>query len=58
MPSVNGPDWSPRFLDGERAAPPEDAGGPPGFMRALEVLKDGAIQARCVASQSVRPRIR
>lgn len=42
MPSENGPDWSPRLLDGERAAPPEDAGGPPGFMRALEVLKDGS----------------
>lgn len=40
MPSENGPDWSPRLLDGERAAPPEDAGGPPGFMDLLEALKD------------------
>jgi hypothetical protein len=40
MPSENGPDWSPRLLDGERAAPPEDAGGPPGFMDVMEALKD------------------
>ncbi|MBH0198241.1 MAG: plasmid pRiA4b ORF-3 family protein [Nitrospira sp.] len=40
MPSKNGPDWSPRLLDGERAAPPEDAGGPPGFMDVMEALKD------------------
>lgn len=40
MPSENSPDWSPRLLDGERAAPPEDAGGAPGFMRAMEALKD------------------
>jgi hypothetical protein len=40
MPSENGPDWSPRLLDGERAAPPEDAGGPPGFMEVLEILED------------------
>ncbi len=40
MPSENGPDLSPRLLDGERLAPPEDAGGPPGFMEVLEVLKD------------------
>ena len=40
MPSENGPDWSPRLLDGERAAPPEDSGGVPGFMNVLEALKD------------------
>jgi Plasmid pRiA4b ORF-3-like protein len=40
MPLENEPDWSPRLLDGERAAPPEDAGGPPGFMEVLEALKD------------------
>lgn len=40
MPSENGPDWSPRLLDGERAAPPEDAGGPPGFMEVLDALKN------------------
>jgi hypothetical protein len=42
MPSENGPDWSPRLLDGGRAAPPEDAGGPPGFQRILAVLSDPA----------------
>jgi hypothetical protein len=40
MPSENGPDWSPRLLDGERAAPPEDSGGPQGFMEILEALED------------------
>jgi len=40
MPSENGPDWSPRLLDGERAAPPEDAGGSLGFMDMMEALKD------------------
>jgi hypothetical protein len=40
MPSENGPDWSPRLLNGERAAPPEDAGGPPGFMEVMEALND------------------
>lgn len=40
MPSENGPDWSPRLLDDERAAPPEDSGGPPGFMDVLEALND------------------
>jgi hypothetical protein len=40
MPLENGPDWSPRLLDGERAAPPEDAGGPHGFMEVMAALKD------------------
>jgi len=40
MPSENGPDWSPRLVDGERAAPPEDAGGVPGYMDVLAALKD------------------
>ena len=40
MPSENGPDWSPRLLDGRRAAPPEDAGGPPGYQRIVAALSD------------------
>ena len=40
MPSENGPDWSPRLLDGDRAAPPEDAGGPPGYAEAVAALSD------------------
>lgn len=28
----------PLYLDGERAAPPEDVGGPPGFMRFVEAM--------------------
>ena len=40
MPSENGPDWSPRLLDGARAAPREDAGGPPGFQRVVAALGD------------------
>lgn len=40
MPSERGPDWSPRLLAGERAAPPEDAGGAPGFLEAVEALRD------------------
>jgi hypothetical protein len=32
----------PRYLAGERCAPPEDCGGLPGFYGALEVLADPA----------------
>ena len=42
MPSQNGPDWSPRLLDGRRAAPPEDAGGSAGYERIVAVLSDPA----------------
>jgi hypothetical protein len=40
MPSPNGPDWSPRLLDGRRAAPPEDSGGTTGYERIRAVLRD------------------
>ncbi|MBA2291632.1 MAG: plasmid pRiA4b ORF-3 family protein [Gemmatimonadales bacterium] len=30
----------PRCLDGERACPPEDCGGPPGYARLLEIIAD------------------
>lgn len=40
MPSPNGSDWSPRLVDGGRAAPPEDAGGPLGYERLVAVLGD------------------
>lgn len=30
----------PRILDGQRAAPPEDCGGPPGYVRLLVALTD------------------
>jgi len=42
MPSENGPDWSPRLIAGERAAPPEDAGGAPGFMEVVAALSSPA----------------
>ena len=38
MPSENGPDCSPRLVDGDRAAPPEDAGGAPGYMEVVAAL--------------------
>lgn len=40
MPSERSPDWSPRLLGGARAAPPEDAGGPPGYANMLAALRD------------------
>ena len=40
MPPDMGPGWSPRLLDGERAAPPEDAGGPEGFAAMLKAFRD------------------
>jgi hypothetical protein len=40
MPSENGPDWSPRLLDGARAAPPEDAGGTPGYELVVAALRN------------------
>lgn len=42
MPPENGPDWSPRLIGGERAAPPEDSGGAPGFMEIVAALSDPA----------------
>ena len=30
----------PTCIEGERAAPPDDCGGPPGYERLLEVIKD------------------
>lgn len=30
----------PRCLDGLRACPPEDCGGPPGYANLLEILRD------------------
>jgi hypothetical protein len=40
MPPERGPDWSPRLLDGARAAPPEDAGGVRGYATMLDALRD------------------
>jgi len=42
IPSKTGPDRSPRLLDGARAAPPEDAGGPHGYASILTALADPA----------------
>ena len=42
MPSGGEMDWSPRLLDGARAGPPEDAGGPHGYERVLEAWRDPA----------------
>lgn len=40
MPPEHGPDWSPRLISGERAAPPEDAGGAHGYALMLDALRD------------------
>jgi hypothetical protein len=40
MPPETGPDWSPRLIGGERAAPPEDAGGAHGYAAMLDGLRD------------------
>ena len=40
MPPDNGWDWSPKLVDGARAAPPEDAGGLPGYERLLQVIRN------------------
>ena len=40
MPPENGWDWSPKLLDGDRAAPPEDTGGLPGYEALLQALRN------------------
>jgi hypothetical protein len=40
MPEEGAFDWSPRLIDGARAGPPEDAGGPPGYARCITALGD------------------
>lgn len=42
MPEEGAFDWSPRLLDGARAGPPEDVGGPPGYSRFVSALRDPA----------------
>jgi len=42
MPDGSTFDWSPRLLDGARAGPLEDSGGPPGFQRAVAALSNPA----------------
>ena len=40
MPADGGPDWSPRLIGGERASPPEDAGGPFAYEQLVTALCD------------------
>jgi hypothetical protein len=40
MPAPNVLDWSPRLLEGEGSAPPEDVGGPHGYELFLRALND------------------
>lgn len=42
LANADGFEWLPRILGGERAGPPEDVGGMPGYMDFLAVLKDPA----------------
>ena len=39
MPGQHDFDWTPRLVDGARAAPPEDIGGPPGYAMVLESIE-------------------
>jgi hypothetical protein len=45
---------SPRCLDGARACPPEDCGGPPGYEHLLEVLADPAHPERAETVEWLR----
>lgn len=40
MPAESSPDWSPRLVDGQRASPPEDAGGPFAYEELVAALRD------------------
>ncbi len=40
MPQPNSPAWTPRVMDGARAAPPEDSGGAHGFEQLVAALSD------------------
>ena len=40
MPAESSPDWSPRLIDGQRASPPEDAGGPFAYAELVAALRD------------------
>lgn len=42
MPDDGAYDWTPRILAGERAGPPEDVGGPPGYAHFLDALRNPA----------------
>ena len=49
----------PRFVDGKRAAPPEDVGGAPGFFEFVEAIRDrshpGHVDARAWCGGSFDP---